>query len=80
MKRDELLAHNRSFIIMATALLYALRGTEDKSCSVCGAEAGVQHGAGFVCRSLVEWRHSAKYGSPDDPSSDCDTGSAADAA
>ena len=80
MKRDELLAHNRSFIIMATALLYELRGTEDKSCAVCGSEAGVQHRAGFVCRSLVEWRHSAKYGPPDDPSSDCDTGSAAGAA
>ncbi len=72
MKRDELLAHNRAFIVMATALLYALRGTEDKSCSVCGSEAGVQHRAGFVCRSLVEWRWSAKYGPPE--------GSAANAA
>ncbi len=62
MKRNELLAHNRDFIIMAAELLQALRGTEDKSCSVCGAEVGVQHRAGYVCRSLVEWRRSAKYG------------------
>ncbi len=62
MKRNELLVHNRDFIIMAAELLQALRGTEDKSCSVCGAEVGVQHRAGFVCRSLVEWRRSAKYG------------------
>ena len=80
MKRDELLAHNRNFIIMATALLYALRGTEDKSCSVCGVKAGKQHRAGFVCRSLVEWRHSAQYGPPGDPSRNCETGSTANAA
>ncbi len=62
MRRNELLAHNKAFIIMAAELLQALRGTEDKSCSVCGAEVGVQHRAGFVCRSLAEWRRSVKYG------------------
>ncbi len=80
MKRAELLAHNKAFIIMATELLDALRGTEDRSCSVCGAEAGVQHRAGFVCRSLVEWRWSARYGLPKDPDSACDAGAASDAA
>ena len=80
MKRAELLEHNRSFIVMATALLYALRGTEDKSCSVCGANMGKQHRAGFVCRSLVEWRRSAKYGPPDVAAGGCDTGSTANAA
>ncbi len=80
MRRNELLAHNRAFVTMATELLYVLRGTEDKSCSVCGAEAGVQHRAGFVCRSLVEWRWSANYGIPQDPSSDCGTEDAANAA
>ncbi len=62
MRRNELLAHNKAFIIMATELLDVLRGTEDRSCSVCGAEAGKQHRGGYVCRSLVEWRRSAKYG------------------
>ncbi len=80
MKRAELLAHNRDFIIMAAELLHVLRGTEDKSCSVCGAEVGVQHRAGFVCRSLVEWRWSARYGLPKDPDSACDAGAASDAA
>ncbi len=79
MKRAELLAHNKAFMIMAAELLHALRGTEDKSCSVCGAEVGVQHRAGFVCRSLVEWRWSARYGLPKDPSSACDAGAASDA-
>ncbi len=65
MKRDELLAHHRAFIAMAGGILRALRSTEDKSCSVCGAQAGVQHRAGLVCRSLVEWRRSAQYGSAD---------------
>ncbi len=74
MRRNELLAHNKAFIIMATELLDVLRGTEDRSCSVCGAEVGVQHRAGFVCRSLVEWRWSARYGLSKD------TGDAADAA
>ncbi len=60
MRRNELLAHNKAFTIMAAELLNVLRGTEDKSCSVCGAEAGVQHRAGFVCRSLVEGRRCAK--------------------
>ncbi len=63
LNRVELLAHNRDFIIMATELLHVLRGTEDRSCSVCGAEAGVQHRAGFVCHSLVKWRRASQYGS-----------------
>ncbi len=74
MRRNELLAHNRAFITMASELLHVLRGTEDKSCSVCGAEVGVQHRAGIVCRSLAEWRWSARYGLSKD------TGAASDAA
>ena len=63
MKRDELLAHNRAFVTMATELLYVLRGTDDGSCSVCGCAAGVQHVAGFVCHSLVKWRRASQHGS-----------------
>ncbi len=72
MKRNELLAHNKAFIIMASQMLNAQRGTEDNSCSVCGAAAGVQHRAGFVCRALVEWRWSTRYGIPGDPGSTAD--------
>ncbi len=75
MKRAELLAHNKTFITMATELLHVLRGTEDGSCSVCGAKVGKQHRAGHICRALVEWRHSSTYTPPK-----AKAGGAADAA
>ncbi len=75
MRKDEIVAHNRDFVAMATELLQVLRGTEDRSCSVCGAKVGKQHHAGQICRSLVEWRHSSTYTPPK-----AKVGGAADAA
>ena len=65
MKRDELLAHNKTFIKLATDLMHVLRQTDDGSCAVCGVPQGTQHRAGFICRALVEWRSSARYGGAD---------------
>ncbi len=64
MRKDEIVAHNRDFVAMATELLHVLRGTEDRSCAVCGVNMGKQHRAGHVCRALVEWRHSSTYTPP----------------
>ena len=63
MRRDELLAQNRAFINMATDLLQILRGTDDSSCSVCGAKAGDQHVENQICRELVKWRRVSQHGS-----------------
>ena len=62
MTRAKLLADNKAFIAMAGDLLEVLRETEDRSCAVCGAVQGKQHGAGHVCRALVEWRAITQYG------------------
>ena len=75
MRKDEIVAHNRAFVAMATELLHVLRGTEDRSCAVCGISVGKQHRAGHVCRALVEWRHSSTYTPPK-----AKVGGAADAA
>ena len=67
-RRDELLAQHRAFIDMASDLLQILRGTDDASCSVCGAASGAQHLENQICHELVKWRRVAQHGSYHDAS------------
>ena len=68
MLKAKLLEHNLIFVAMATELLHVIRGTPDRSCSVCGVGSGIQHEKGNVCWDLVEWRYTAQdYRQPTEP-------------